>query len=49
MGTAGQNAYPYVYFTPFNAAGTTIQSLSFDYFPTSQTGLIPYSYNGAYN
>ena len=49
MGTAGLNAYPYVYFDAFNAAGTVIQTLSFDYYPTLQNTLIPYSYNGAYN
>ncbi len=49
MGTAGLNAYPYVYFDAFNAAGTIIQTLSFDYYPTLQNTLIPYSYNGAYN
>lgn len=49
MGTAGLNAYPYVYFNPFSAVGTTVHTLSFDYFPTSQDKLIPYSYNGAYD
>ena len=49
MGTAGNNAYPYVYFDPFNAKGTEIQTLSFDYYPTIQNTLIPYSYNGSYN
>lgn len=49
MGTNGLDAYPYVYFDAFNATGTTIQTLSFDYFPTIQTVLIPYSYNGTYN
>ena len=49
MGTAGLKAYPYVYFDVFNAAGTTIQTLSFDYYPTIQNTLIPYSYNGTYN
>ena len=49
MGTAGLSAYPYVYFDAFNAAGTTIQTLSFDYYPTLQNIIIPYSYNGTYN
>ena len=49
MGTAGLNAYPYVYFDAFNAAGTAIQTLSFDYYPTLQNTIIPYSYNGTYN
>lgn len=49
MGTNGLDAYPYVYFDAFNATGTTIQTLSFDYFPTIQTVLVPYSYNGTYN
>lgn len=49
MGTAGLSAYPYVYFDNFNASGTTIQTLSFDYYPTIQNTLIPYSYNGSYN
>ena len=49
MGTAGNAAYPYVYFDPFNAKGTEIQTVSFDYFPTIQNTLIAYSYNGTYN
>ena len=49
MGTAGLNAYPYIYFDTFNAAGAVIQTLSFDYYPTFQNTIIPYSYNGAYN
>lgn len=49
MGTAGLNAYPYIYFDAFNAAGAVIQTLSFDYYPTLQNTIIPYSYNGAYN
>ncbi len=49
MGTAGNSAYPYVYFDPFNAKGTEIQTLSFDYYPTIQDTLIPYSHNGSYN
>lgn len=49
MGTPGKDAYPYVYFDPFNTTGKNIQTLSFDYFPTTQTTLIPYSYNGTYN
>ena len=49
MGTAGVNAYPYVYFDAFATTGTNIQTLSFDYFPTTQTKIIPYSYNGTYN
>lgn len=49
MGTAGNAAYPYVYFDPFNAKGTEIQTLSFDYYPTIQNTLIAYSYNGTYN
>lgn len=49
MGTTGLDAYPYVYFDNFSAAGTTIHTLSFDYFPTLQDTIIAYSYNGAYN
>ena len=49
MGTAGLSAYPYIYFDNFNASGTTIQTLSFDYYPTIQNTLVPYSYNGSYN
>jgi len=49
MGTAGLDAYPYVYFDAFNTKGTEIHTISFDYFPTSQTTLIPYSYNSTYN
>lgn len=49
MGTAGLKAYPYIYFDNFNASGTAIQTLSFDYYPTTQDTLIPYSYNGMYN
>jgi len=49
MGTAGLASYPYVYFDPFNAKGTEIQTLSFDYYPTALNYLIAYSYNGAYN
>ena len=49
MGTAGLDAYPYVYFDAFNAAGAAIQTLSFNYFPTLQNTIIPYSYNGTYN
>jgi hypothetical protein len=49
MGTNGLDAYPFIHFNAFDAAGAIIQTLSFDYFPTIQTSLIPYSYNGAYN
>ena len=49
MGTAGNDAYPYIYFDAFNAAGTTVQTLSFDYFPTSQNSIIPYSYKNPYD
>lgn len=49
MGTSGLNAYPYIYFDAFSAAGATIQTLSFDYFPTIGTTIIPYSYSGTYN
>lgn len=49
MGTDGLNTYPYVYFNSFSATGTIVHTLSFDYFPTSQNKLIPYSYNGAYD
>lgn len=49
MGTAGLSAYPYIYFDAFNTAGTAVHTLSFDYYPTSQTSIIPYSYNGSYN
>lgn len=49
MGTAGQSAYPYVYFDAFNTTGTQVHTLSFDYFPTIQNTIIPYSYNGTYN
>ena len=49
MGTSGLDAYPYVYFDAFNTTGTAIHTLSFDYYPTTQTSIIPYSYAGAYN
>lgn len=49
MGTAGNAAYPYIYFDPFNAKGTEIQTISFYYYPTIQNTLIAYSYNGTYN
>ncbi len=49
MGTAGLSAYPYIYFDAFNTAGTAVHTLSFDYYPTSQTSIVPYSYNGSYN
>lgn len=49
MGTNGLDAYPYVYFDPFNPTGTDYRTLSFDYYPTIQTSLVPYSYNGSYD
>ena len=49
MGTDNLSAYPYVYFDAFDASGTAIKTLSFDYYPTLQDTLIPYSYNGYYN
>ena len=49
MGTPGLDAYPYVYFDAFNTTGTAIHTLSFDYYPTTQTSIIPYSYAGNYN
>ena len=49
MGTNGLAAYPYIYFDQFSAKGTEIQTLSFDYYPTTQTSIVPYSYNGTYN
>lgn len=49
MGTDGLDAYPYVYFDAFSPVGESIKTLSFDYYPTIQNTLVPYSYNGAYN
>ena len=49
MGTDGLDAYPYIYFDAFDSVGTTTKTLSFDYYPTIQNTLVPYSYNGAYN
>lgn len=49
MGTNNLDAYPYVYFNAFSAAGATIHTLSFDYFPSILDTIIPYSYNGTYN
>ena len=45
MGTAGNVAYPYIHFNPFNAKGTEIQTISFYYYPTIQNRLIAYSYS----
>lgn len=47
MGTAGNSAYPYVFFDYLHPAENTYKTLSFDYYPTSQTSLIFYTYDGS--
>ena len=41
--------YPYVFFSPLHPLNGTYKTLSFDYYPTSQDRIIPYTYGGNAN
>ena len=47
MGTAGAEAWPFPAFkniNPYSTTENTYCTLSFDYYPTNITSLLPYSY-----
>lgn len=46
MGTAGLSAYPYVFFDSIHPAQNAYKTLSFWYYPTIQTSIVFYTYNG---
>lgn len=48
MGTAGQSAYPYVWINDEAPAVGKYKIISFDYYPTTQDYLIPYSYRAGF-
>lgn len=39
--------YPYVFFSPLHPASGSWKTVSFDYYPTTQNCLIPYTYGGS--
>lgn len=46
MGTAGQDAWPFVHFTDMPPANGKYKTISFDYYPTSQNKINFYTHNG---
>lgn len=42
-------AYPYVFFSPIHPLSGQFKTLSFDYFPSIQPHIIPYTYRGSAN
>ena len=39
--------YPYVFFSPLHPLSGSWKTVSFDYYPTTQNSLIPYTYGGS--
>lgn len=46
MGTAGNNAWPFVHFSPLHPANNSYKTLSFDYYSTSQDKINFYTHGG---